>query len=156
MAKKIFFFDAATKTGWAVYLGGEPYSKIESGVVEFRAGRGESNGMRYRNFAAWVGQMLDKYKPSIVGYEQAHHRGGYATELCVNFTGRIQEECARRNIDYAKVHTAKLKKHITGNGRASKVDVIEAVKKKYYGIGIVDDNHADALAGLDYMMSKFI
>lgn len=112
--------------------------------------------MRYRNFAAWVGQMLDKYKPSIVGYEQAHHRGGYATELCVNFTGRIQEECARRNIDYAKVHTAKIKKHITGNGRASKVDVIEAVKKKYYGIGIVDDNHADALAGLDYMMSKFI
>lgn len=157
MAKNLLYFDAATKTGWAVYTSASNTggSFVESGVQEFKVGRGESTAVKLLHFRKWVGVMLDKYKPNIVGYEQAHHRGGHATETLVGFTNIIQMESQARGIIYTSVHSATLKKHITGHGRAEKKDVIEAVKKKYPGIDIIDDNHADALAGLDYMISEF-
>ena len=32
-----------------------------------------------------------KWQIGLVVYEQAHHSGGAATEICVNLTGRVQE-----------------------------------------------------------------
>lgn len=150
--KCVMFFDQATKTGWAVYND----EVLASGVEEFKTRRGESPAMRFHHFSVWVGMMLDKYKPDLCGYEMPHFRGGFATELCVGFATRIQEECAVRDVDCTNIHSATLKKHITGNGKAGKEDVIVAVKKKYPDVNIVDDNHADALAGITKLIDDFV
>ena len=139
----ILALDCATKTGWALI---EKGIIIESGVQDFSKKRGESNGGMFLRFRKWLSDMFDDMHPScgLVVYEQAHHRGGAATEICVNLTGRVQEMCADRNIEFAAVHTATLKKHATGKGKADKEEMI---KKARYILNRepFDDNEADAV-----------
>ena len=84
----------------------------------------------------------------VIAYEQAHHRGGAATAVCVGLVTEVQAFAAERNIELMPVHTATLKKFATGSGRANKIDMIQAAKKK--GWNPQDDNEADAQLLLDY------
>lgn len=141
--------DLAIQTGWAAlsFHGG-----VESGVQTFDLKRGDSPGMRFFCFRVWVEEMLDRVSPSVVIYELAHHRGGAATEIAVGFQTRVQEIAASRGIDYVGVHTASLKKFATGSGRAGKPEMIVAARKRWPRQNIEDDNQADALCLLAYML----
>lgn len=135
-------FDFGSHTGWALDESG----RVTSGVQEFALARGESAGMRFIRFSAWLREMLDKTRPSIVVYEQAHHRGGFATDLLVGFVTRLQEECAVRKIEYRGVHSATLKKAVTGSGRADKALMIAHAAEEFErDARTLDDNEADAL-----------
>ena len=68
---------------------------------------------------------VEKKKVQFVVYEQAHHRGGAATEICTNLTGRVQETCEEYGLLCAGVHTGSLKEFATGSGRASKEKMCE-------------------------------
>lgn len=139
---KILSLDLGTKTGWAVTS-----SKgvvLESGVQDFSKKRGDSNGMLFIRFRKWLCDMLAMVKPSIVVYELAHHRGGYAVNVAVNLQGRVEEECEVIKCEYAGVHTATLKKFSTGNGRAGK-DEMKEVATRHKGKPVRDDNEADAI-----------
>lgn len=135
-------FDFGSRTGWAVADG----ARVISGVQEFALARGESAGMRLIRFRAWLCEMLDKTKPSVVYYEAAHHRGGFATDLLVGFVTLLKVECEARKINYQGVHSATLKKAVTGSGRADKGAMIERAAETY-GLDPrkLDDNQADAL-----------
>ena len=135
----ILSLDCATKTGWALIKDGRVF---ESGVQDFTKRRGDSNGMLFLRFRNWLGAMLDM-GPSLVAYERAHHRGGAATEIAANLTGRVQEECAARQIEYTAVHTASIKLWATGSGRASKEQMM-ARSVAFLGREPIDDNEADA------------
>lgn len=137
----ILALDCATKTGWALIDDGKV---IASGVEDFSKRRGESNGLMFLRFRRWLREMLVPIDVKLVTYEQAHHRGGAATEICVNLTGRVQEACADSNIEYAPIHTATLKKWATGKGKGDKQAMIEAATAKT-GITPQDDNEADAI-----------
>ncbi|MHB8110521.1 MAG: hypothetical protein ACYDHW_10875 [Syntrophorhabdaceae bacterium] len=137
----ILALDCATKTGWALIKSGEVY---ESGVQDFSKKRGESNGAMFLKFRQWLKQMMIMSDPGLVVYEQAHHRGGAATEVCVNLTGRVQEICAASSFEYATIETRTLKKWATGKGTADKQAMIEAAKAKT-GLLPKDDNEADAI-----------
>jgi len=140
----ILAIDAATKTGWALIKDGQVY---ESGVQDFSKKRGESNGAMFLRFRNWLSRMLD-LNVGFVVYEQAHHRGGAATEICVNLTGRVQEACAERNIEYATVHTGTLKKWACGSGKTDKGQMM-ARAAAVLGREPIDDNESDAaLMGL--------
>lgn len=140
----ILALDTGTKTGWALIDGGKV---IESGVQDFSKKRGESNGGMFLRFRRWlieIAQDEDGNTPNLLVYEQAHHRGGAATEICVNLTGRVQEVAATLNIEVAAYHTAHLKKWATGKGRADKDAMIkraEVLAEKK----VEDDNEADAI-----------
>lgn len=151
--KTILAFDFGSHTGWALSESGR---RITSGVQKFELGRGESQGMRFIRFSAWLREMLDTTKPELVVYEMAHHRGGWATDLLVGFTTRLQEECAARNINYQGIHSATLKKAVTGSGKADKTMMITRVAE-HFGLdpGKLDDNEADAL-GLLYHVRQTI
>jgi Holliday junction resolvasome RuvABC endonuclease subunit len=82
-------------------------------------------------------------------------RGGPATDLLVGMTTRVVEICAERNIDHQPVHSATLKKAATGSGRAEKDAMIKAAKKRFPGIEILSDDHADALCLLDYAVKEY-
>lgn len=136
----ILALDTGTKTGWAIIKEG---SIIESGVQDFSKRRGESNGILFLRFRAWLAKILD-HRVSLIVFEQAHHRGGPATEICVNLTGRVQEIAADKGIDHASVHTATLKKFVSGSGRADK-EVMIAFARSVLGRDPIDDNEADAV-----------
>lgn len=137
---KILALDCATKTGYCLLNNGRI---VESGVQDFAKKRGESNGMMFLRFRAWLNGIMFNFRPEVVFYEQSHHRGGSATEIGVNLTGRVQEICADFKTEYAAVHTATLKKWACGHGKADK-DMMKARAASYLGRAAIDDNEADA------------
>ena len=151
MNPPVLGLDLSTHTGWAVRTAS---GRIESGVQEFDKRRGESDGIRFLRFRKWLNELIDlsgACKGSgIIGYEQAHHRGGYATALCVGLQTLVLETAAERGLEHVSVHTATLKKWATGSGRAGKEEMMAAAGKKHPTIELLDDNHADALLVLDW------
>ena len=140
---KILGLDMATKTGWCLY--DAPSGQvIESGVQVFDKRRGESNGLRFLRFRKWLKSFVDGFHPDIICYEQAHFRGGAATELCVGFQTRAQEVAAEVGIESAPLPTGTLKKFATGNGAANKSEMIKAAFL-ILGREPQDDNEADAV-----------
>jgi Holliday junction resolvasome RuvABC endonuclease subunit len=146
---RILAFDFGCKTGWA----SKRDDRIESGIQTFELGRGESPGMRFLRFNVWLEAMIRLVQPELCVYEQAHHRGGYATELLVGMATRLQERCATSSIEYMPVHTGMLKKWATGKGSSDKERMKLAAQKKFSKIP-EDDNEADALLLLAYAMEK--
>lgn len=154
----LLFLDVSTKTGWAAYIDDATRpSYVEVGKEVFETKRGESNGMRFLKFRTWLDKITDIVKPQVVGYEMAHYRGGAATELCVGLITRVQEVAAHKEIEYVGVHSATLKKFITGSGRGDKSKVIEAVKKLYPDIKAAHEDHdiADALSGMTWLKNEY-
>ncbi len=135
-------FDLATKTGWAVVENGIIKS---SGVQSFAKKRGETNGIVFLRLHKWLDDMVALCESSpVVVYEQAHFRGGPATELCVGMQTHLQSWCAAKSIECAPVTTSQLKLFATGKGNAGKEIMIEAAEKKL-GRPPIDDNEADAV-----------
>ena len=146
----ILALDTATHTGWCLWSNG---SVVESGVVSFEKRRGESNGSMFLRFRRWLDEMLTENVKFVV-YERAHHRGGAATEICTNLTGRVQELCASKGIEYAAVASVTLKKCATGSGKSDKAGVMLAAGK-LTGRTIDDDNEADAIMLAAYAASEY-
>jgi Holliday junction resolvasome RuvABC endonuclease subunit len=144
---KILALDMATTTGWATNYGG-------SGTFKIGTQRGESPGVRYIRLQHKLEAICaDHGKPDLVVYEQAHHRGGAATEYAVGCSTHVQSWCAIRGIEHTSVHSAHIKKFITGKGNAEKDAVIAAVRAR--GFSPMDDNHADAIAIMLFAQANF-
>jgi len=146
----ILALDCATKTGWCLWDKG---GVVESGTEDFSKQRGESNGMMFLRFRIWLTKMLLR-DINLVIYEQAHHRGGAATEICVNLTGRVQEMCEELRIEYTTIHTATLKKWATGCGNADKGEMMVRAGIEL-GRRPVDDNEADAVLMAKWASEKY-
>lgn len=144
---RILALDLATSTGWATST---PELGVESGTQRFDVKRGESPGMRFLRFRRWLADMLDTVHPEVVVYELPHHRGGYATQVLVGLSTRVEELCAERDIEHESVRTSPLKKHITGAGRASKEDMMAAAKRLFPKQSVDTDDQADALCVLKW------
>jgi len=147
----ILTLDLATTTGWAQ----KKKKKIESGIVNFSPKRGDSPGVRFLKFRAWLTKVVKELEPEVIVYERPHHRGGAATEVLVGLSTRVQEIAAEYKIECQAVHSTTLKKFLTGGGRASKEDMIREAKIRFPKQDIVDDNQADALALLAYAIETY-
>ncbi len=137
--------DCAIKTGWCLW--GDDGHK-ESGVANFKVYqervRGKiSNGGLFVALRNFVFHEMPEAK--MVAVEQAHHRGGYATRLCVGMTTAVEVACFQRYLSPPLwIHTLTLKKYATGSGRAEKADMIAAAER-LIGRSVEDDNEADAV-----------
>jgi len=160
----VLALDLGTYTGWALRVDG----RLESGVQEFAVKRGESPGMRYVAFNRWLREiaspLLDTAadgRLALIAYEAAHHRGGAATEIANGFTTRVQEHCARWQFNHVSVHSATLKKWVSGNGRAAKAEIAEAVSRRGWlpvGTHVSDltDDELDAIGLLHYVEAEVL
>lgn len=142
---RMLSLDLATKTGWATNIEGS-----RCGTIEFALRRGESPGMRFLRCRAWLNEihlLLDS-QIDVIAYEQAHHRGGAATSVCVGLVTEVLAFAADKGIETMPVQTTTLKKWAAGNGRASKGDMIKAAISR--GWDPANHDEADAALILDY------
>lgn len=140
----ILALDLATVTGWASNVDG-----LRSGTQTFDLRRGESPGMRFLRLRSWLREIHGLLGDlDVIVFEQAHQRGGHATAVAYGLQAEVLSFAAEHGIETSPVHTATLKKAATGNGRASKVDMLEAARAR--GWSPTDDNEADALHLLAY------
>lgn len=156
---KIFALDLGTRCGWAMWDGHHQ----ESGVQTFDVKRGESPGMRYVRFRRWLQEatiapggvgVSDFPRIDLIAFEQAHHRGGAATEVAAGFSTRVLEHCAEWKIEHTTIHTATLKKATCGTGKADKEAMVREVNRRGWAKhNVTDDNEADALAVLAWAMT---
>lgn len=142
---RILALDLATRTGWAHSSGG-------SGVQNFAPRRGDSPGMRWIEFRAWLLRLLDSAPADVIAYEQAHHRGGAPTHVAHALIGATEAVAAEREIQITNRHTATIKKHATGKGNADKTQMMEAARGR--GWSPADDNECDAMWLLDLVRSE--
>lgn len=133
--KQILALDMATKTGWA--------TNSTSGVEDFRKKPGDSRGMIFIRFTAWLREMVTLNKPDLIVYERPHARGRAANELLNGLLAHLQTLCERRNIEFTDCPSTTLKRYAAGKGNASKEDMMESYRIRFQTEPI-DDNEADA------------
>lgn len=122
---RILALDCATSTGWAI---SDDDTLVGFGTMTFELRRGESAGMRFLRFDAWLEDLWKLAGPfDLVRFERAHHRGGAATELCVGFTTRVMSWAAKHGAEYEGVPTGTWKKQVVGKGNADKEECRAAV-----------------------------
>ena len=140
----ILALDLASKTGWCIIRDGRI---LESGVQDWTKKRGETNGLLFLRARRWLNDIsaVAGRTPDLVAYEQAHYRGGAATEICVGLQTRAQEVAAQWGVESAPVATGTLKKWATGSGAADKSEMM-AYAEVHLGRAPLDDNEADAVA----------
>lgn len=144
----ILALDLGTKTGWAL----RQSEQIFSGVMDFKGGRYEGGGMRFLRFRRWLNEQW-KSKPNVVYYEEVRrHLGTDAAHIYGGLLATLTAWCEEHQIPYSGVPVGTIKKFITGGkGNANKEAVITAVQNRGH-TEVTDDNHADALALLYYVL----
>ncbi len=148
MSESVLSIDIGTKTGWALH---NRNGSILSGTEVFKLAKSEGVGMRYLKFNRWLVSMLHN-DINIVYYEKVmRHIGVEAAHVYGGLVAILLTWCEKNNIKYEGVHVATIKKHATGNGKATKEDMIKAMTEK--GHAPVDNNEADALSLLYYSLS---
>lgn len=159
----VLALDLATSTGWALR---DSSGQVTSGVQTFDLRRGESAGMRFLRFRAWLREIMALAGgKGVIAFEQAHHRGGHATSLAVGLVTVVLEEAAAQGWETTSVHTATLKKHATGKGNASKGEMIGAAVRRWHRVRpfrlqftttseCCDEDEADALCVLAWALEQ--
>ena len=147
----IIALDLGTTTGFATC---DNSGKITSGTASFKVGRFEGGGMPFLRFKRW----LTDFKNTLgvideVYFEEVRaHKGVDAAHKYGGFVAHLTSWCEHHQISYQGIPVGTIKKHITGKGNADKQSVITAVKNK--GFNPVDDNEADSLALLDFILTN--
>lgn len=145
----ILCLDLGTKTGWAAISrsGG-----IISGVKEFNTKRNEGGGMKFLKFRRWLDSIKDGIT-EVYWEEVRRHAGTQAAHCYGSFQGILMSWCEENRIPYESVPVGSIKKSATGKGNASKQEMILAIRSQ--GFDVIDDNHADAIALLQYVSEPF-
>ncbi len=135
MAKRILALDLATVTGWA--------TDTHSGTENFRKRAGDSRGMIYIRFEAWLVDAGGLLEPELIVYERPHARGRAANELLNGLLAILQKYCEQCGIEYTDCPSTTLKKFATGRGNAGKEEMMAAYRQRW-GVDPQDDNECDA------------
>lgn len=146
---RILALDPATKCGWA-------HSSGASGTWDLSVKADESSGMRLIRLQAKLLEIKKTVGVDLVVFEASRNlQYGNAVRVAAQIQGVVELVCTNECIEYRGYSASEIKKHATGSGGAKKDKMIEAAKKKWPKVEIVDDNHADALWLLDLATSQY-
>ena len=148
-AGAVLALDMAAHTGWACcHIDGA----IRSGAVTFDKRGG--GGFRFLPFRAW----LTNFKNAAGGLEAVWWERIEFISTVENartkygFEATLLAWCEHHGIPYTGIAPATIKKFITGSGRATKRDVMDAVRLR--GHTVISDDEADALALLQLALER--
>lgn len=145
----VLTLDLGTNTGWA-YL--DVDNQVTHGVEVFKDPRmnnwriknAETHGARFYKFQCWLQQMMTRNIDVIVYEEMNFTTNCSAAYFYGGLRGILLATAYQHNISIHGINVVIIKKLMTGKGRATKQEIIAAVKK--LGYEPEDDNAADALA----------
>ncbi len=145
----ILALDPATKCGWA-------HDSGASGVWDLSVRRDESSGMRLIRFRSHLNTVHQAYPLKVIAFEAA--RGGNprrmgALVVSGELQGVIKVFCEEHGVEFKGFSPSEIKKHATGKGNANKALMMDAARRKWPDVPLIDDNHADALHILDLYQS---
>lgn len=147
--KSILCIDTAMKTGWAKI---DREGNKTSGTKKFGESKVSGGGMKYHKFMLWIEEQTEDID-AVFFEEVRNHKGVDASHSYGFYAGYLMGLCEKKRIPYQGIPVGTIKKHATGKGNAGKEMVIKSVKKK--GHNPEDDNEADALALLYYVIEEF-
>ncbi|GMG89649.1 hypothetical protein Cmtc_08690 [Cupriavidus sp. TKC] len=147
----ILALDLATKCGWAYATRS---GKRRGGTERFSSGKNQQNGQRWLAFRQWlcdVSREADGFH--VVYYEDVRrHVSNLSARAYCGYLAILEAWCAINNVPMVGVGVGTVKKAWTGKGNATKDEMIaEATRRR---LSVMDDNHADALAILDYAVKQ--
>jgi Holliday junction resolvasome RuvABC endonuclease subunit len=134
--------------GYALGVKGGPY---KFGVWNIKPGKHDHPGVRYVKLFRKLKNIKEAPIRGVY-YERAHHRGAKPTEYHYGCIAIILLWAWSRKIPARGIHSKTIKKHATGDGNATKLQVIESVLE-WIPKPITSDE-ADALALLDWSFTQ--
>jgi len=108
--------------------GGDKETLIEAGVI--RTGTGSAIEEKLNRIAEDTQSLLENFKPDIVAVEElySHYAHPRTAILMGHARGVILQRCAQAAIEVRSFSATRIKKSITGNGRASKEQVQKTIQ----------------------------
>jgi Holliday junction resolvasome RuvABC endonuclease subunit len=142
--------DLATTTGYASSASGV----VTSGVFCCASKPKEPWGAKFLRFRGWLRDWLEQEKPDALAYEEVRRwSSGDAAKAYCGLRAVMLMECYIRSIPVEGYAVGTIKLHATGNGRASKQQMIEAAWTRW-GVKTTSDDLADALAILSLAIER--
>lgn len=135
-------------TGYGVIdLAGDRASVVDAGTIKSDAG--EELPIRLRQIYRDLCEVLDEHAPAILAVENvySHYSHPQTAVVMAHARGMVLLAAAERHIDVRSFAATQIKRALTGNGRASKMQMQQAVRMNL-GLDVVPEPHdvADALA----------
>jgi crossover junction endodeoxyribonuclease RuvC len=138
-------------TGYAVVEVGPQRPLVrEAGVIRSAEGRAAAD-MAARLLSLYNGlvEVFDQYRPGVVAVEQlyAHYEHPRTAILMAHARGMVFLAAAQRGVPVVSYNATRIKKTVTGNGRASK-DQVQRTVQRELGLAQLPEppDVADALA----------
>jgi len=109
-------------------VGGDKEMLIEAGVI--RTGTGSAIEQKLNRIAEDTQSLLENFKPDVVAVEElySHYAHPRTAILMGHARGVILQRCAQAAIEVRSFSATRIKKSITGNGRASKEQVQKTIQ----------------------------
>lgn len=138
--------DLGTKTGFCVFsLKNGSIRVSKSGTKNFSQPGKTHLGRRFVCFRDWLIRTILECNIKSIYYEQVYgHTGIQASHVYGGFLYHMAAVCDDLNIPMFGIGVCTIKKSATGNGHASKEEVIQAMRKLNFNP--IDDNEADSIA----------
>jgi crossover junction endodeoxyribonuclease RuvC len=144
----ILALDLGTTMGWALIENG----KVSSGSVSFKPTHFDSVLCRYTRLKRWLNDNHCVTFDDIIYEAVRRHNGTIAGQTYGGFMATLQMWCDAKGLPYEGVPVGTIKKFATGNGNASKLAMVAAMKGR--GHKPRDHNEADALALLYWRLEQ--
>lgn len=141
-----------TKTGWAARIEMRDGSYgICSGAISFPVTDKKFPHQRFGDFANWLQQRIQIQRPDLIVFEENTARG-WDAEALIGLKMRLLEICAAHRIPTKSIYPSSLKLFITGNGRADKAAMQEAISARFDEYSTFEDKGADIADALSLIL----
>lgn len=153
---KILALDQATKTGWAH----SSDEGIRVGLWDFNVGKKVSSihgthGPRLRRLYTRLDLMKKSRGIDLIVAENVSGRMfGHAKIVLPAMRGLLELWCFDNRVPIRYLSPTAIKKHAVGKGNAKKERMVSAAKSRWPNLRIIDDNVADALWILDFVLQE--
>jgi crossover junction endodeoxyribonuclease RuvC len=139
---KIIAFDLGSTLAWATNA---PPSNVGSKTFEGK------RPVRFADTQRWLERFFSE-PFDVVVYETPFARGRDATRSLWGIAGILEAVATNFALPIIDVAVPTIKKFATGNGMASKLEMISAAKK--FGYKVDNDHEADAVCLLNYAIAN--
>ena len=134
---KILTLDIATRTGWCYGKGND--LKFGHHIIPKKY----DQPMKFYYFSVWIRKMLEEHQPEAVAIEKPFMRGA-STYYLFGLCAIAEAICASYKVPIIKTVPSTIKKSFTGDGKASKMDMVNRAIE--LGFDVEVDDEADAIA----------